>query len=199
MTQSTVPTYELIYFPIHGRAEVLRLTFSLAQTAFTDVPVTDWATLKPQMPLGQVPDDVLHHHHGTIYDQTEIDGPKAHEIAGEPGLHHADERDQHGEGNGRGHDDACAQVAKKQKEDRYDQQPAFQQVVADGLHDLRDEDRAIIIGFDGDAGGEGRLNVLHPRLHASDHLLRIFSGQHLHHADDGLALTHGRGGSDPER
>ena len=62
MTQSTVPTYELIYFPIHGRAEVLRLTFSLAQTAYTDVPVTDWATLKPQMPLGQVP--VLKETHG---------------------------------------------------------------------------------------------------------------------------------------
>ena len=55
MTQSTLPTFELIYFPIHGRAEMLRLTFALGQAAFTDVPVTDWATLKPQMPLGQVP------------------------------------------------------------------------------------------------------------------------------------------------
>ena len=55
MTQSNLPKFELIYFPIHGRAEVLRLTFSLAQAAFTDVPVTDWANQKSQMPLGQVP------------------------------------------------------------------------------------------------------------------------------------------------
>ena len=41
---------------------MLRLTFSLAQTAYTDVQVTDWATLKPQMPLGQVP--VLKETHG---------------------------------------------------------------------------------------------------------------------------------------
>ena len=55
MNQRTLPKFELIYFPIHGRAEVLRLTFALAQAEFTDVAVTDWMTLKPQMPLGQVP------------------------------------------------------------------------------------------------------------------------------------------------
>lgn len=62
MTQSTLPTFELIYFPIHGRAEMLRLTFALGQAPFTDVAVTDWATLKPQMPLGQLP--VLKETHG---------------------------------------------------------------------------------------------------------------------------------------
>ncbi len=55
MNQNSLPKFELIYFPIHGRAEVLRLTFALAQAEFTDVAVTDWMTLKPQMPLGQVP------------------------------------------------------------------------------------------------------------------------------------------------
>ena len=55
MNQRTLPKFELIYFPIHGRAEMLRLTFALGQAEFTDVPVTDWATLKPQTPLGQVP------------------------------------------------------------------------------------------------------------------------------------------------
>ena len=62
MSHHTHPKFELIYFPIHGRAEVLRLTFALAQAEFTDVPVTDWMTLKPQMPLGQVP--VLKETHG---------------------------------------------------------------------------------------------------------------------------------------
>lgn len=55
MKQSTQPKFELLYFPIHGRAEVLRLTFALAQVEYTDVAVTDWATLKPQTPLGQIP------------------------------------------------------------------------------------------------------------------------------------------------
>jgi glutathione S-transferase len=55
MSHAPQTKYELLYFPIHGRAEVLRLTFALAQVEFVDVAVTDWATLKPQTPLGQVP------------------------------------------------------------------------------------------------------------------------------------------------
>ena len=48
-------TYELIYFGVQGRAEPIRLLFALAGQPFTDHRVTDWPTLKPQTPLGQMP------------------------------------------------------------------------------------------------------------------------------------------------
>lgn len=47
--------YELLYFPIRGRAEAIRLMFACAQVPFTDTGVTDWPSLKPSMPFGQLP------------------------------------------------------------------------------------------------------------------------------------------------
>jgi glutathione S-transferase len=48
-------TYEVIYFPLPGRAEPIRLLFACAGVPFNDVAVTNWPELKPQMPLGQLP------------------------------------------------------------------------------------------------------------------------------------------------
>ncbi len=52
-TMST--TYELLYFPLRGRAEALRLMFHAAGVAFTNTGVTNWPELKPKTPLGQLP------------------------------------------------------------------------------------------------------------------------------------------------
>jgi glutathione S-transferase len=48
-------SYELLYFPIRGRAEPIRLLFSLAKVAYTNTGVTNWPELKPKTPLGQLP------------------------------------------------------------------------------------------------------------------------------------------------
>ncbi|MRG96164.1 glutathione S-transferase family protein [Polyangium spumosum] len=48
-------SYELLYFPLRGRAEPIRLTFALANVAFTNTGVTNWPDLKPKTPLGQLP------------------------------------------------------------------------------------------------------------------------------------------------
>jgi glutathione S-transferase len=48
--------YELLYFPVRGRAEQIRLTFAMAQVPFTDTAVTDWpGGLKSSTPTGQLP------------------------------------------------------------------------------------------------------------------------------------------------
>lgn len=52
---STSPQYEVVYFPIRGRAEQIRLLLAYAGTPFVDTPVTDWPALKGKTPLGQVP------------------------------------------------------------------------------------------------------------------------------------------------
>lgn len=52
-----MPSYKLIYFPIRGRAEHLRLMFVYAKVPFEDVRITkdEWEKLKPTTPWGQVP------------------------------------------------------------------------------------------------------------------------------------------------
>jgi len=52
---STSPTFEVLYFPIHGRAEQIRLLLHYTGTTFTDTAVTDWPALKGKTPLGQLP------------------------------------------------------------------------------------------------------------------------------------------------
>jgi glutathione S-transferase len=47
--------YELLYFPIRGRGEQIRLVFAAAEVPFTDTAVSDWPSLKPHTPTGQLP------------------------------------------------------------------------------------------------------------------------------------------------
>ena len=53
MTSS--PRFELLYFPVRGRGEQIRLMFACAQVPFTDTAVTDWPASRASMPLGQLP------------------------------------------------------------------------------------------------------------------------------------------------
>lgn len=48
-------SYELLYFPLRGRAEPIRLLFALAKVAYTNTGVTNWPEFKPKTPLGQMP------------------------------------------------------------------------------------------------------------------------------------------------
>lgn len=48
-------SYELLYFPLPGRAEPIRLLFALANVPYTNTGVTNWPELKPKTPLGQLP------------------------------------------------------------------------------------------------------------------------------------------------
>jgi glutathione S-transferase len=48
-------SYELLYFPIRGRGEAIRLVFALANAPYTNTGVTNWPEVKPKTPLGQMP------------------------------------------------------------------------------------------------------------------------------------------------
>lgn len=52
---SSAPKYEVLYFPIRGRAEQIRLLLAYTGTPFTDTAVTDWPGYKSKTPLGQLP------------------------------------------------------------------------------------------------------------------------------------------------
>ena len=55
MSSSTI--YSLHYFNGRGRAEIIRLIFAQAGQKFEDLRhnTDEWAKLKSQMPLGQIP------------------------------------------------------------------------------------------------------------------------------------------------
>lgn len=52
-----MPAYELIYFPVRGKAEHIRYIFHQAGVPFTDTRLdkADWPKLKPETPFGQLP------------------------------------------------------------------------------------------------------------------------------------------------
>ncbi|KAF4042189.1 Glutathione S-transferase C-terminal domain [Phytophthora infestans] len=77
----TQPQIKLTYFDGKGRAELSRLIFSYAEIAFTDDRIThsDFAALKPTLPLGQVPVLELD---GTVYGQSMAIARYAAKIAG---------------------------------------------------------------------------------------------------------------------
>jgi len=58
-------TYELLYFPIPGRAEPIRLLFAAARVEFKDTGVTNWPEFKAKTPLGQLPVLVEHTEQGS--------------------------------------------------------------------------------------------------------------------------------------
>jgi len=60
-------TYEVLYFPTHGRAEPIRLLLALSGKPWTNVEITreKWGAMKAEMPLGQTPVLVERDEHGT--------------------------------------------------------------------------------------------------------------------------------------
>jgi len=51
----TVYQDHLLYFPARGRAEQIRLVFAYKGAAFTESSPTDWLSVKPTTPFGQLP------------------------------------------------------------------------------------------------------------------------------------------------
>ena len=51
------PNYALIYFPVHGRAEPIRLLLASLGLPYTEREVTrdTWMSVRPTLPLGQAP------------------------------------------------------------------------------------------------------------------------------------------------
>lgn len=57
MSDSKQPAYELIYFALRGRGEMIRLLFHATKIQFKDTQIdpSNWGSMKPTMPLGQLP------------------------------------------------------------------------------------------------------------------------------------------------
>ena len=77
--------------------------------------------------LGEPPDQVLDHHDRPVDDQSEVDRPEAHQVAGETRPEHSGERPQHRQRQGQGDDDPGPPVAQQQQEHDHHQHAALQE------------------------------------------------------------------------
>lgn len=52
-----MPTYEVLYFDLKGRADTIRLLLHAAGVDFKDtrIPFAEWPAIKPTTPLGNIP------------------------------------------------------------------------------------------------------------------------------------------------
>ena len=65
---------------------------------------------------------ILDDDHRAVDDEPEIDGPQAHQVAADAGLHHARGSHQHGQWNGEGGDQRCPDVAQQEEQDDDDEE-----------------------------------------------------------------------------
>ena len=87
-------------------------------------------------------ENVLYHHHRAIHHHADADRQpaEAHQVGGQAGEPHANERHQNGEGEGRHHNEGRTQVSEKQvQKDNNKRYPLKQSLLhrADGLFHQR--------------------------------------------------------------
>ncbi len=78
--------------------------------------------------LRQSPDAVFDDDHRTVDDQAEIQCAEAHQVGGDAGFHHAEQRRHHGQRDHRCGDQRSAEIAQQQEQYGDHQQCAFEQV-----------------------------------------------------------------------
>ena len=138
---------------------------------------------------GPAPHEALHHHHGAVHDETEVDGAEGHQVGRDPEHAHAREADQHREGDDRGDDERRPDVAEEEEQDEDDQQAALDEVPAHGRRGAVDDLALVVERLDVHPGREARQDLAHPLLHQVGHLESVLALQHDHHAARDLALA----------
>ena len=130
---------------------------------------------RPGAVVGQVADAVLDHHDRAVDHQAEVDGAQAHQAAGDADpLHHRD-GEEHRQRDGRGDDQARAEVAEEGEQDGDDQDRPLEQVPLDGLEHLVHQVGPLVDDVDLDAGGEGLADVSSGRASRARVTSREFS------------------------
>ena len=83
--------------------------------------------------LRQPAEDRLHHDHGGIDDQPEIDGADRQQVGGFAAQHQDDDGKEQRERNGRADDQRAAQIAEEYPLQQHDQEDADHHVVQHGV------------------------------------------------------------------
>ena len=138
---------------------------------------------------GQMADRVLDRDHRAVHDQPEVNGPQAHQAAGDARPQHEVAGKQHRQGDGRGHDQPRAEIAQEEQQHDQDQDGPFQQVGPHRPQDMVDDLGAVIDGGHLDVGGQGGQDVAHGRLEGGGDLVAVVAHEHEAQAHDRLAAA----------
>ncbi len=102
------------------------------------------AAAKFVLPQPQAAHDVLDHDDGAVDDDAEVDRAQAHQVSADFALHHAADREEHGERDCQGDDDRGADVAQQQEKHGDNQHCPERQILADGSQRGVDQVAAVI-------------------------------------------------------
>ena len=116
--------------------------------------------------------------HGTIYDQSEIQGAQAHQISGNTQrIHHA-YGEHHREWDHGGDDQSCPQVPQKENQHKDHDQRALHQIRLDRSDGAVHHFGAIQESIDDDTFRQGFPDLFHTDLDGIDDRRSVFAFQH---------------------
>ena len=93
----------------------------------------------------QAADAVLDHDHRTVDDQAEVDRAEAHQAAGDAEGEHQVAGEEHRQWDRQRHDQARAEVAQEEQQDRDDQHAPLGQVVSHRVDRLLDQVASVVV------------------------------------------------------
>ena len=144
---------------------------------------------KPVLLHAEAPETILHDDDSAIDDQAEVQCAEAHQIARHLILHHASDRQQHGERDHRRRDQCGADVSEQQEQHDNDEQRAFQKVLLNGLDRAIDKLGAIIDRRRDDTFRQRSRRLLQTLCNSLSHLAAVLAHEHKHRAEHDLAAV----------
>ena len=102
--------------------------------------------------LRQPAEDRLHHDHGGVHDQPEIDGADRQQVGGFAAQHQNDDGEKQREGNGGADDQRASEIAEENPLQQHDQENADHHVVQHGRGRDVDQILAVVDALDVHAG-----------------------------------------------
>ena len=149
----------------------------------------DHAPLRVGRRRAQVPVHVLDDDDRAVDDHADGDGQPAqgHQVGADAQARHAEQREEHGEGDGENRDQAGPQPAQGEQEHQDHQDHAQQQGVADGADGGLDQAALLVVGHDAHALGQDAVDLVQLPLDAGDHRRGVLSVQLDDHPGDHLA------------
>jgi hypothetical protein len=130
----------------------------------------------------EIPVDVLHHDHGGIDDDAEVDRAERQEVCVLAAQHQNDDGKEQREGNVDADDDRASEIAEEYPLNEEDQKAAEDQVVQHGVRGHTDQRAAVVVGNDLNARRQAAVLVefLDFGLHLREDVVSVLGAPHHH-------------------
>src|SRR6185369_2152318 len=149
--------------------------------------------------LRQPPEDRLHHDHGGVDDQAEIDRADRQQIGGFAAQHQDDDGEEQRERYRRADDQRAAQIAEEYPLQQHDQDDADHHVVQHGVGGDVDQILAVVDPLDLHAGRQDRgiVDVVDQLLDPGNGRRTLFAAPHQHDALHDIVVLIEAGNAEP--